>query len=123
MQASRTSKFSAMTSQMGKKTKTRQSDKQGADKKQRASKSSKFDTKTLLPKSDASSDEFDFEQKEKKHKQELKEVDLMYLINDDRSEDDFLGRGAKATNKGKQHQNLAPLKSPFIQRNDPESGQ
>ena len=41
----------------------------------------------------------------------------MYLIDDD-NDDDFLGRGAKGTNKGKNQQNLMPLKSPFIQRND-----
>ncbi len=41
----------------------------------------------------------------------------MYLINED-ADEDFLGRGAKGTNKGKNHMNLLPLKSPFIQRNE-----
>ncbi len=115
MQASQASKFSAANSNA--KSKFNKKRKGAKLDVKRASRSSKFNTKTRKPKSDASSDEFDFEQKEKKHKQELNEVDLMYLINDDNDED-FLGRGAKGTNKGKHQHNLMPLKSPFIQKDE-----
>ena len=70
MQASQASKFSGANSNA--KSKFNKNRKGVKPDVKRASKSSKFDTKTLVPRSDASSDEFDFEQKEKKHKQELK---------------------------------------------------
>ncbi len=69
MQASQASKFSSAANSTKAKGKLNKNRKGGAKPDgKRASKSSKFDTKMLVPRSDASSDEFDFEQKEKKHK-------------------------------------------------------
>jgi len=70
---------------------------------------------TLLPETlpDDTDEDLNFDEKEKLERSKLKEIDSMYLINQEEDDELFLFRGM---NKQKQKNNevYAPLKSPYI---------